>query len=136
MSLGSIYFAVLSICKIHCLFRTHLQISYLRWMIMNATVTRALYVDANDLNILSYTPSACQRLSLFQAVLYEPYFRGISIHLQPVVRTWMIPFVTRLSSAIGLPTLALGGSKGLMNSHSLSLSSRNSTRHHTQRRLK
>jgi hypothetical protein len=93
-------------------------------------------MDANALNILSHTPSSCHFLSLFQAVLYEPYSRGISIHLQPVVRTYSIPFKTILSSALGLPTLDLGGRKGLTTPHPKSLSPRNSTIHHAQKKLK
>jgi hypothetical protein len=37
-----------------------------------------------------------------------------------------MPFMMRLSSALGLPTLDLGGRRGLMIPHSKSLSSRNS----------
>jgi hypothetical protein len=88
-------------------------------------------MDANALSILSYTPSACHFLSVLQEVLYEPYYRGISIYLHPVVRTYSIPFKTTLSSALGLPTLDLGGRKGLITPHSKSLSSGKLIRHHT-----
>jgi hypothetical protein len=61
---------------------------------------------------------------------------GISIHLQPVVRTYSIPFKTIPSSALGQPTLDIGGRKGLTTPHPKSLSSRNSIRHHAQKKLK
>jgi hypothetical protein len=94
-------------------------------------------MDANALNILlSHILISCHFLSLFQAVLYEPYSRGISIHLQPVVRTYSIPFKTTPSSALGQPTLDLGGRKGLTTPHPKSLSSRNSIIHHAQKKLK
>jgi len=69
---------------------------------------------------LKYTLPYTHLLSLLQAVLYEPYLTGISHHLQPPVRTYNIPFKTILSSALGLPTLDIGGRKGLITSHSKS----------------
>jgi hypothetical protein len=87
-------------------------------------------MDANALNILSHILISCHFLSLLQAVLYEPNSRGISI------QTYSIPFKTILSSALGQPTLDLGGRKGLTTPHSKSLSSRNSIRHHAQKKLK
>jgi hypothetical protein len=87
-------------------------------------------MDDNALNILSHILISCHFLSLLQAVLYEPYSRGISI------QTYSIPFKTTLSSALGLPTLDLGGRKGLTTPHSKSLSSRNSIIHHAQKKLK
>jgi len=35
--------------------------------------------------------------------------KGIFIYLQPVKRTYNIPFITILSSILGLPILDLGG---------------------------
>jgi hypothetical protein len=52
------------------------------------------------------------------------------------VRTYSIPFKTILSSALGQPTLDLGGRKGLTTPHPKSLSSRNSIIHHAQKKLK
>jgi|GEM_PF-3505074 len=92
-----------------------------------------LLTDANSLNTLSHTPSARHLLSLFQAVLYKPQQMGISIHLHPVMRTYRIPFITRLSSALGLPAPALGGNRCLISSYSQSLSSRNSIQNHSQK---
>jgi hypothetical protein len=87
-------------------------------------------MDANALNILSHTPSSCHFLSLLQTVSYEPYSRGISI------QTYSIPFKTTLSSALGQPTLDIGGRKGLTTPHPKSLRPRNSIRPHAQKKLK
>jgi hypothetical protein len=47
-----------------------------------------------------------------------------------------MPFKTILSSALGLPTLDIGGRRGSTTSHSKSLSSRNSIKKTTKEELK
>ena len=69
-----------------------------------------------------HTPAFAQLLSLRQAVTSSPYFSGRSIHLEPVVRTYRMPLIVILSSALGLPSFARGGSIGSMNSHCSSVS--------------
>lgn len=48
---------------------------------------------------------------------------GRSFHLQPAESTYRIPLITSLSSHLGLPVLAGGGSNGLMRCHCLSVRS-------------
>jgi hypothetical protein len=46
--------------------------------------------------------------------------------IHPVTSTYSIPFITSLSSILGLPTVAPGGSRGLITPYSPSLNSLNS----------
>src|SRR5712691_5189888 len=64
-----------------------------------------------------HTPSFSHLLSLRLAVESSPYFFGTSIHLHPVIRTKSTAFTVDLSSALGLPSFAPGGSRGSILLH-------------------
>src|SRR5712692_3891486 len=66
---------------------------------------------------LFHTPSFSHLLSLRLAVESSPYFIGTSIHLHPVIRTKSTAFTVDLSSALGLPSFAPGGSRGSILLH-------------------
>src|SRR5438445_7646426 len=74
---------------------------------------------------LFHTPSFSHLLSLRLAVESSPYFFGTSIHLHPVIRTKSTAFTVDLSSALGLPSFAPGGSRGSILLHSTSSISSN-----------
>lgn len=74
-------------------------------------------------HIFSHTPWLCHSLRRLWQVESLPYSLGRSHHLAPVRSTHRMPFKVRLSSALGLPFFLVGGRRGAIRAHWLSVKS-------------
>ena len=106
-------------------------------VVLSIATRLQLLMDVRNSIILSHTPASWSLLSNLHAVTYDPYFLGISRHLQPVVATYNMPLINDLSSLKALlPLLGLGGRKDEMTPHSSSVNSRNSINKISNRKIK